>query len=155
MAFRLLSNKLPVRALCNSISFQNMSNSLPAQVEQAKQRFLRMSIDQKRLQYKCQQQFITLDKIPKWSDDQQAQPPTAADSLKYLVDTEINKVVSLFRGDLTALEIDCIVNAANARLASGGGMLKQGGQLKMNCGFSLLIYYPVRCRWCHSFGRWC
>ncbi len=33
----------------------------------------------------------------------------------------LNSKISLWQGDLTVLEIDAIVNAANSRLAGGGG----------------------------------
>jgi len=37
------------------------------------------------------------------------------------VDDELNRKVSLWKGNITTLEIDCIVNAANCSLLGGGG----------------------------------
>lgn len=83
------------------------------------------------------------------------------EGLKYETNDVFNSKVSLWQGDITALEIDCIVNAANSGLMPGGG-----GNLR---SFSLYSYYGAHCSqslgmshnydnfsslWCYSSFSW-
>ena len=42
---------------------------------------------------------------------------------KHSVNKDFNEKLSVWRGDITTLEIDSIVNAANKLLLGGGGMV--------------------------------
>ena len=83
-----------------------------------------MSLDEKRKQYKCGNNYKTLADIQTWNQYSRLNNIQKKFSTSdYVFSPQLNEKVSVFVGDITALEIDAIVNAANQQLRGGGGGL--------------------------------
>eukprot|EP01118_Nematostelium_gracile_P014066 TRINITY_DN540_c0_g1_i2.p1 TRINITY_DN540_c0_g1~~TRINITY_DN540_c0_g1_i2.p1 ORF type:complete len:351 (-),score=105.33 TRINITY_DN540_c0_g1_i2:23-1075(-) len=101
-------------------SFEEMISKklTPKQLEMWK-RELALSDEERRARYR-RSKFAIVENMPTWkeySDSFEYLPES-----KYGVNDEINSKISLFHGDITTIECDAIVNAANERCLGGGGV---------------------------------
>ncbi|XP_071522378.1 macro domain-containing protein CT2219-like [Panulirus ornatus] len=124
------------RIQCVAARTVNYTTSLKMlSFESEKRKCLAMSVEERRRRYKVHGHFTELHQLDTWDNyykknkyicskvalDQAAIASVLQGSC-YKVDNDLNQKISLFMGDITKLEVDAVVNAANNTLSGGGGV---------------------------------
>ncbi|XP_060895419.1 ADP-ribose glycohydrolase MACROD2 isoform X3 [Labrus mixtus] len=130
-----------------------------------KERLLRLDREERRKDYR-RPEFIPLDKIPTWREENKPDDKEEEEGTELTGGGGgggLTDKVSLYKGDITVLEVDAIVNAANSSLLGGGGVDGcihkaagsclydechslngcETGKAKITCGYDLPARYVI------------